>query len=231
MTAIPSGSAYPADGVLPPADTVTEVLLIRHGESEEIPDGADIPWLGRYADLALSDEGRRQAECLAERLAGAGVEAIGVTPLRRTQQTAAPLAGRLGLATELVSELAEVHLGEWEGRYRQRVAQRDPLVERVWAAERWDLIPGAEPAGVLAARVRRGVAALVAAHPGQRLAMFTHGGVIAQALADAARSRPFAFLPVANTAISRLLVAGDRWLVRSYNDTAHLADQGPGKRR
>jgi probable phosphoglycerate mutase len=54
------------------------------------------------------------------------------------------------------------------------------------------------------------------------VAAFTHGGVIGQALALASGSRPFAFLGAENTSISRVVVAGDRWIVRGFNDTAHL---------
>ena len=52
--------------------------------------------------------------------------------------------------------------------------------------------------------------------------MFTHGGVIAQALALATGSRPFAFAGADNASISRLIVSAKRWFVRSFNDTAHL---------
>jgi 2,3-bisphosphoglycerate-dependent phosphoglycerate mutase len=47
--------------------------------------------------------------------------------------------------------------------------------------------------------------------------------VIGQALAVAAGSRPFAFLGADNASVSRLVIAGGRWIVRGFNDTAHLA--------
>ena len=49
---------------------------------------------------------------------------------------------------------------------------------------------------------------LAAAHSGHRLAVFTDGGVIGQALALASGSRPFAFLSADNGSISRLVVTG-----------------------
>jgi probable phosphoglycerate mutase len=52
--------------------------------------------------------------------------------------------------------------------------------------------------------------------------VFSHGVVIGEVLAQAARSRPFAFVGVDNGSISHLVVHGDRWLVRRVNDTAHL---------
>ena len=90
---------------------------------------------------------------------------------------------------------------------------------RLWGR---DVIPGAEPAAEFAGRVRAAIERLAAAHPGQRVAAFTHGGVIGEALAQASESRPFAFNGADNASISRLVIVGDRWIVRGFNDTAHL---------
>jgi probable phosphoglycerate mutase len=201
----------------------TEILLIRHGESEPYVQGHPFPLADGHGDPALSPEGTAQAERLAERLAVDGVDAIYVSTLRRTSQTAAPLARRLGLTPCVEADLREAYLGEWEGGiYRQRVAEGDPLVLKCWTEERWDVIPGAEAADAFADRVRGVIERLVAGHPDQRVAVFTHGGVIGQVLAIATRSRPFAFIAADNASVSRLAVVGDQWIVRSYNDTAHL---------
>lgn len=52
--------------------------------------------------------------------------------------------------------------------------------------------------------------------------MFTHGGVIGQVMALATGSRPLAFLGADNGSISRIVVTADRWIVRGFNDAAHL---------
>jgi broad specificity phosphatase PhoE len=50
-----------------------------------------------------------------------------------------------------------------------------------------------------------------------------HGGVIGRILADASgATRGFAFVGSDNGAISRLVVASDRWIIRGFNDTGHL---------
>ena len=122
--------------------------------------------------------------------------------------------------------LREVYLGEWEGGVlRKMMADGNPAGERVLAEERWDVIPGAEPAAEFAGRVRAAIERVAAGHPGQRVAAFTHGGVIGEALAQASRSRPFAFLGADNGSISRLVISGDRWILRGFNDTAHLGDR------
>ncbi|HLX51945.1 MAG TPA: histidine phosphatase family protein [Streptosporangiaceae bacterium] len=202
----------------------TEFLLIRHGESERARPGEPFPVADGRADPALAPEGAVQAEQVAARLAsGKPIDAIYVTSLRRTAQTAAPLAGRLGLVPIVERDLREVGLGHWEGgTYRRMVAENGPLAQRMWAEERWDVIPGAEPAQELTARVRGAVERMAAAHPDQRLAVFIHGGIIGQILALATGSRPFAFVNADNGSISELVVHGGRWTVRRFNDTSHL---------
>jgi len=221
-------AGYPQSG-FPDIPGSADILLIRHGQSEPYRPDTPFPLVDGHADPALTPNGREQAQRLADRLATAGIDAIYVSTLRRTAQTAAPLAGRLGLAPQVEPELREVHLGIWEGgEYRQRVAERDPIVRQVFEQERWEVIPGAETSASLAARVRGAIERLAAAHAGHRLAVFTHGGVIAQTLALASGSRPFAFLSADNGSISRLVITGPRWIVRGFNDTAHLDGSRPG---
>jgi 2,3-bisphosphoglycerate-dependent phosphoglycerate mutase len=207
-----------------PPPQATELLLVRHGESQRAVIGQPFPMTDGRADPELAPEGVEQAGLIAARLAGdQPIDAIYVTSLRRTAQTAAPLAQRLGLVPIVERDLREVGLGEWEGgTYRKMVAENGPLAQRMHAEERWDVIPGAEPSGELASRVRGAIERMAAAHPGQRLAVFIHGGIIGQILALATGSRRFAFVAADNGSISELVVAGDHWTVRRYNDTSHL---------
>ena len=199
------------------------MLLIRHGESQPARPDQPFPLAGGRADPELAPEGAEQAERIARRLGGQRIDAIYVSSLRRTAQTAAPLARRLGLDPVADPGLSEVGLGIWEGGlYRKMVADNHPIAQRMLAEERWDVIPGAEPGEEFAARIRGTIERLAAAHPGQRIAVFVHGGVIGQALALASGSRLFAFTAADNGSISEIVVAGPLWTVRRYNDTAHL---------
>jgi len=208
------------------APDATEVVLVRHGASEAVVAGQSFPLLDGHGDPALAPEGEAQAAAMAERLAGEPLAGVFVTPLRRTAQTAAPLAERLGLAPVVVADLREVSLGEWEGgEFRIRMAEGDPVALRAVAEERWDAIPGAEAMEAFAQRVRAGIERVVeAAGPGVTVAAVVHGGVIGEACRQATGSRPFALVHADNGSLSRLVVLGDgRWLLRSFNDTAHLA--------
>jgi probable phosphoglycerate mutase len=207
---------------MPVPQGALDLLLIRHGQSQAYT-GTPFSLTAGHGDPPLSALGIRQAERVSGRLASAGLDAIYVTTLRRTAQTAAPLAARLALAPVVESDLREVNLGEWEGGlYRRMVAENHPIARRMFAEERWDVIPGAESLVSFDGRVRAAIGRLLGAHAGQRVAAFTHGGVIGQALALATGSRPFAFNGADNASISRVIVTRDRWWVRGYNDTAHL---------
>jgi 2,3-bisphosphoglycerate-dependent phosphoglycerate mutase len=201
----------------------TEFLLVRHGESAPARRGQRFPLVDGLSDPDLAPEGREQALRVAERLCVAKIDHIYVTTLRRTVQTAAPLVERLGMTPQVEAELREVFLGEWEGGlFRQMIAENGEIAQRLWAEERWDVIPGAEPAEAFADRVREAIGRLAAAHPDETVAVFTHGGVIGQVLAHAARSRRFAFIGADNGSISQVVVTPDTWIIRRFNDTAHL---------
>jgi 2,3-bisphosphoglycerate-dependent phosphoglycerate mutase len=170
--------------------------------------------------------GREQADAVAERLVVEDIRRIFVTPLRRTHQTAAPLAHATGLKPAVVAELAEVHLGEWEGgEFRVRVAQGDPLVREIFEQERWDVIPGAESLESLGRRVREAVGRIVEETGPDAVAVaIAHGGVIGEICRQATASRPFAFVHMDNGSVSRLVVhPNGRWMLRSFNETSHLA--------
>jgi probable phosphoglycerate mutase len=206
---------------LPPG--ATEVVLIRHGESAPARMDRPFPLVDGHGDPELAPEGIVQARRVADRLATTRIDAIYVTTLRRTAQTAAPLAERLGIQPAVSADLREVYLGEWEGGlFRQRVAQRHPVAVRMRAEQRWDVIPGGESTERFSARVRRGVESIAACHVDQRVVLFTHGGVIGQILAAATGCRPFTFIGADNGSMSIVIVTPEGWIVRCYNDTSHL---------
>lgn len=207
----------------------TSILLVRHGES--IPARPDVPFplVGGHGDPELDPRGLEQAERIGVRLSrprfGDKISAVYVTNLRRTAQTAAPLVDALGLEPLVEADLREVYLGEWEGGlYRIKILEGGPIARRLMEEGRWDVIPGAESDESLISRIRAGIARIASAHPDELVAVFTHGGVIGRVMAEATGSQPLSFSGAANGSISEVIVIDDRWVVRSYNDTAHLED-------
>jgi 2,3-bisphosphoglycerate-dependent phosphoglycerate mutase len=210
--------AVPPDG--------RELIVIRHGASADHTPGTPFDLVDGHSDPPLSPAGHEQAQAVAERLKDERLDALFVTPLQRTSQTAAPLARALGIETTTIADLREVNLGDWEGgEYRVRMANRDPLAMRALMEQRWDVIPGAETNEELAERVGRGLdTALAAIEPGGVGAAVLHGGVIGEVCRQITRSATFAFIHADNGSISRVVEFGTgHRLLRSFNDTAHLA--------
>lgn len=206
----------------PPAGAV-ELFLIRHGESEPARPGHPFPVVDGHGDPALHPAGLVQADAVGERLKSEPLDAIYVTTLRRTHQTAAPLARHLGLEPKIERDLREVYLGDWDsGLYRMKAAQGDPAFQKAFALQEWGEIPGAETTEALHSRVAAALWRIAEHHRDQRVAAFVHGGVIGAAMAVATGAHPFAFNGAANGSISRIVLTGERMIVRGFNDISHL---------
>ena len=160
---------------------------------------------------------------MAERLAGETIHAIYVTKLQRTAQTAAPLAEKLGLVPGSIPISTRSTSGSGRaGCCAARPLSRTRSTCRCRPRRTGARSPAAESFAALTERCVRGVRRIHAAHPDQRVAVFVHGGVIGALLAHAAGSRRFAFAGADNASIQHLVVSGDDWKLRCYNDTAHL---------
>jgi probable phosphoglycerate mutase len=204
----------------------TEILLIRHGESRAATADDPFPLVMGHGDPELHPNGVEQARRVGERLRNHPISAIYVSNLRRTSETAAPLADHLRLTPIVDPDLREVFLGEWEGGVlRMKAAQLDPVYLRMQEEQRWDVIPGGEPHDMLSARLTRAIQRIHSNHPDELVAAVVHGGVVGSILATATGARPFAFNGCDNGSISHIVVVQGRVLVRRFNDTTHLWDE------
>jgi probable phosphoglycerate mutase len=199
-----------------------EVLLVRHGACE--PPAADGLIDGR-SNPSLNERGRAEAAAAARRLSGVPLAAVFASPMRRAAETAAQTADAHGIEVELLPDLREIYLGEWEGHgIHARGASGDPELARVFSEQNWGLIPGAESLEEFALRVRRGVEqAADAAGDGTVSVVFTHSAVIAEFCRQVTGSEPFAFLHNSNGSLTRLFRMPDRrWILVSFNESEHL---------
>ncbi len=206
-----------------PPKGAADLLLIRHGETQAAVRGQNFPMVEGQGDPALHPDGEVQAVAVGERLRGEDISAIYVTTMRRTHQTAAPLAGHLNLEPSVERDLREIFLGDWDGgEYRFRAAENDPAIQRAKERQEWGEIPGAETTAAFQARVRAGLLRIASAHPDELVAVVVHGGVIAAALALATNTPAFTFIGAENGSISRLVVRGEQMILRGFNDVSHL---------
>lgn len=159
----------------------TLVLLVRHGQTPKT--GAIVP--GRAPGLPLSDEGRRQADAMARRLAGLPrVAAVYTSPLERARETATAIARARGLALRVERGLNECDVGEWTGLQLKRV-RRKPEWQLVRHHPSGFRFPGGESFAEMQARVTAALARLVERHSRQTIVAVSHADPIKAVVAHA----------------------------------------------
>ncbi|CAM4083374.1 histidine phosphatase family protein [Deinococcus marmoris] len=214
-------------GFTPPdRRSATEFWVVRHGESTWNTEG-------RYqgqADVPLSHVGILQAASLAERMTGQHFDAVYTSDLRRAAQTAEAVAERLDgpPPVQLDPGLREIDVGELSGLVIADIREQYPEYLEALKADPWATRrPGGESMEDLYARSGAAFETLRARHPGQRVLVFTHGGVVRVAVGLALGGVPanaWARLSVTNTSITRVLLGENSGTLLGFNDDAHLED-------
>jgi broad specificity phosphatase PhoE len=158
----------------------TLLTLIRHAEVEARYQGV----FGGRIDMEISPRGHEQAAALAQYLRPKSFDAIYASPMKRVQQTLSPCVSNGAPKPVILPELHEVDFGDWTGLNFAEVQERFGARASAWLDRlAADAIPNAETAANYRARIEPCVQELLHRHPGQRVAVFCHGGVIRQMLA------------------------------------------------
>jgi probable phosphoglycerate mutase len=159
----------------------TTILLVRHGQTPTT--GRVLP--GRRPGLHLSDEGLRQAEAAAARIARLKrVSAVYASPLERARETALPIARARGLALRIERGLLELDIGRWTGLRLDRVSKKPEwaTVQRYPSGFRF---PDGESFTEMQARMTDTLGRLVERHRGGVVVAVSHADPIKAALAHA----------------------------------------------
>ena len=153
------------------------LLLVRHAETECNVASR----LSGWTDSHLSARGEAQVGLLAAHFnrAHGHAAAIYASPLVRARRTAEAIARLTGHRPIFDPDLREMHFGELDGQPLEEVragyAELLRLDESLAEDFAW---PGGESRSAFTARVRGALDRIAAAHPGQAVAVVTHGGVI-----------------------------------------------------
>ena len=159
----------------------TLVLLVRHGQTATT--GVVLP--GRSPGLHLSDEGRKQAEGVATRLAGVSrIAAVYASPLERARETAEPMARARHLAVRIERGLLECDYGEWTGG-KLAVLARKPEWQTIQRYPSGFRFPGGESFTEMQTRITGTLARLVERHRGKAIVAVSHADPIKVAVAHA----------------------------------------------
>jgi broad specificity phosphatase PhoE len=154
---------------------ITRIFLVRHGAT--VLSAED-----RFAgatDVELSDEGRAQAERLAERLADEDIGVAYASPMRRTRETASILAASHRLDVRTNDAFREIDHGRWEKMTRAEVESRYPDEYAAWEADPFTFAPeGGESGLAVMARALPALRDLVVAHAGAKVLLVSHKATI-----------------------------------------------------
>lgn len=144
-----------------------ELILVRHGLPERKHGDAD---------PSLSETGRDQAERAARALRAEGVDAVWSSPMKRARETAEPLASALGVDLRTHDGLCEFDRHDTRYIPVEDLQREDPaafaaMVRAVMTGESHDF-------DAFRSAVCDALETIIAAHRGERVAVFCHGGVI-----------------------------------------------------
>lgn len=202
----------------------TEIWLVRHGQTDW---NLQQRFQGQGTqDPPLNDVGVLQAHALAEALKSTHFDCLWVSDLRRACMTADILAKDTGWQVFASSALRERDVGVLTGlTHREALLQQPQALHALTHADEHAPLPGGgESLSVMRRRCVTALSDIAAAHPGQRVLVVTHGGVL-HALHRHIRGGP-ARGSVANGAVAVVKLQGDDWVLLSWNDTAHLEKCG-----
>lgn len=201
---------------------MTQLLLIRHALNDWVGTRRLAGWT---PGVHLNDEGRRQAEALARRLAGVELKAIYSSPLERTMETAQAIARPHGLPVHVREGIGEAHYGEWTGQKLDDLAETD-LWRVVQVHPSGARFPGGEALQEMQARAVAEIDAIRAHHPEDTIAVVSHADVIKAIIAHYVGMHLDLFqrLAVGPASLNILVFSkmGPR-LVR-LNDTSHISE-------
>lgn len=204
-----------------PGEGVTDLLLVRHAQVES----ADLT-----GDFPLTEIGREQAEVLAQHLSHGKLDAIYASPTQRARQTAEPIARIHTLEVGIIDELRDI---DWVRpldkplpellREELGIEEAGRRLERLRKEMTFDaLAPFLESGASFRQRIEGALDGIIEKHPGQRVAVVTHGPVIMAYVAEILESpRDFPMNPRL-TSITRVLARDGRRTIDYINATPHL---------
>jgi broad specificity phosphatase PhoE len=204
-------------------EDVTELLLIRHGQ-QTLNEGMSV---GEFTDPPLSELGESQARLVGMRLSTERIDVVYASPLRRALETGRQIARHHRLEPIVLDDLQEV------GIFRDLPPDKTPLDaigrlqlmgtrQRMVQEKSWDVYPFSESSYEFRKRVNNAIEGIIATHPGQRVAIACHGGVINSYIGHIIGSKYDMFFRPVHTSVNIVGAAEGIRALYALNDITHL---------
>ena len=204
---------------------MTRIYIVRHAEAEGNLYRRAHGW---YNSL-ITQRGYRQIAALSHRFAQVHIDAVYSSDLFRTMTTARSIYETHGLELHTLPALREINLGDWEDRPWGEILRRDGVRMRQFSTASPEFqAPGGESFAQAGGRMYSAVMDIAKAHPGQTVAVFSHGTVIRQlqGIIRGMDPREIRTLGHAdNTAVTYVEVEDGKARLVFENDNSHLTEE------
>lgn len=204
---------------------ITEFTFVRHGETVANENGI----LQGQNDTALNRLGLRQAEAVAEYLHDRPFDLVVSSDLSRAATTARIILahGHDGVPFETSAALREFHCGAGQGMAIAEVGVRWPDYRKYFSGEMPEgRIPGGESCIEVQARVDAFLEETVRRHPGKRILLVSHYGVVQRIfrriVGEVSGDRLFPRMDNCAVSTFRYLHERGAWQLTSWNAAGHL---------
>jgi len=206
---------------------MTVLLLIRHATNDFVQAGRLAGWT---PGVHINAQGQREADALARRLNDVSIHAIYSSPLDRAVDTAKAVAQCQHLEVQIVEDLGEGRAGDWTGKTVKELEQTEEW-KQMQAHPVGFHLPGGESIDEVQKRMVNAIDAIVARHPKQVVAVFSHADPIKSVVAYYLGMDLNQFNKIAiNTASTSVFFFGERGPVLfRLNDSAKLPSFKPEK--
>jgi broad specificity phosphatase PhoE len=203
---------------------MTRLILVRHGQTDW---NVRERYRGRL-DVPLNPTGIHQAQLTARRIAESWkVTAVYSSPLRRALATAQAIAAAQSLSVTVVTDLADVNFGSWEGLSPDEVRARWPDLFAAWhSAPHTVRLPGGETLDEVRQRCHAALGRIASVHAEQTVVAVAHtdyNRVLVLTVLGLGSDRLWR-LRQDNCAINEIEIDRGHCTLVSMNDTCHLHD-------
>lgn len=200
----------------------TEILLIRHGETEWNASGR----FQGSKDISLAEEGVVQAKFLKERLQN-DFDIVYASPLSRAMETAEIICEGTNLNPIPEDGIKEIGFGSWEGLTIDQIRDQYPEEFNIWRTDEENaaLMGGDLSLKQASFRAKEAILKIASANRGKKIIIVAHGGIIKAGLIGLFdwKMTMYHKFNLGNTAITKLIITDslDARLI-TLNDTSHL---------
>src|SRR5690349_17722585 len=205
---------------------ITRLFLARHGATQNTAEDRFSGSIG----VELSDEGRRQAALLGERLADETIASIFASPLSRAIETASIVGRACGVEPTIRDGLREIDHGHWEGLRRTDVESQFPEEYAAWEADPFTFAPeSGESGAVVLARALPVIREIVSRHAGEQVLVVSHKATLRLVLSSLLGFDARGYRDRLDQAPACLNIVDFKDPVRPrlmlFNDTSHYAER------